>query len=56
MKKKTNKVDKVSRNLGYVRERMISDGAYDGRFRSRTEIDRKKEASRKACRDRNFVE
>lgn len=47
---KTKKNTKVARILGTVRDKMISDGAYDGRFRARTEIDRKKEASRTACR------
>ena len=40
-----------SQALGRARERMIQDGAYDGRFRSRTYIDRKKEQSRRGCKN-----
>lgn len=43
--------ESASKALAAVRDKMIADGAYDGRFRSRTEIDRKKEQSRRACRD-----
>lgn len=50
MMKKSNKCN-CSRALGLVRERMIKDGAYDGRFRSRTYIDRKKEQSRRGCKN-----
>lgn len=35
---------------GIVRDRMIQDGAYDGRFRSKTFVDRKKESERRGCK------
>jgi len=37
--------------LGRIRDRMIKDGAYDGRYRSRVVIDKKKEMSRRGCKE-----
>ena len=47
MKKTTKCKPKLG---GIVRDRMIQDGAYDGRFRSKTFVDRKKEAERSGCK------
>jgi hypothetical protein len=56
MKKCTKTKNKVARALGSVRDKMMQDGAFDGRFRSKTFTDRKKEASRCGCRydDNNY--
>lgn len=47
MKKTTKRKQKLG---GIVRDRMIQDGAYDGRFRSKTFVDRKKESERSGCK------
>lgn len=45
------KIKKRKQKLGgIVRDRMIQDGAYDGRFRSKTFVDRKKESERRGCK------
>ena len=51
MKQTNSNIRNCSLALGRARERMIKDGAYDGRFRSRTYIDRKKEQSRRGCKN-----
>jgi len=37
------------------RELAMKDGYYDGRFRPRVVKDKKKEASRKACRTKTYA-
>jgi hypothetical protein len=49
--KKTSSTSGCSKELAAQRSKMVSDGYYDGRFRSKTFTDRKKEAARKACRN-----
>lgn len=41
--KHKKKKSKISKALGCSRQRMIEDGAYDGRFRSKVFRDKKKE-------------
>jgi hypothetical protein len=41
---------KTSIELGYVRGKMVKDGAYDGRFAPKYFVNRKKESKKNACR------
>lgn len=38
------------------RENLVNSGAYDGRYRNRISTDKRKEKSRRACRDKSSWE
>jgi len=38
------------------RDKMKKDGAFDGRFKSRVEVEKSKSKSRKACRKWNWLD
>jgi len=46
--KHKKKKSKISKALGCSRQKMIEDGAYDGRFRSKVFMDKKKECRLKS--------
>ena len=52
MKKK----NKSNVYLKIKRQQMLDAGAYDGRYRTRIVIDKKKEESKRKCRERSISE
>jgi hypothetical protein len=49
-KKKTKSIRSLM--MGEIRKSMVKQGFFDGRFEARSIPDKKKEASRRACRKR----
>jgi len=54
MKKNKAAAAKAKKALASVRDKMIADGAYDGRFRGNTFTDKKKELNKNFCKSYNY--